>query len=219
MTSTLRPPPAFLTYASDDLAASRYYRLSAGERGLLASMNAAYWAEQGRGLPRQPILLARVTRLDMSEVEQFLTEAVLVHFVADPVDSDLLHSVELQRQARNVLATREKQSAGGQIGALLTNAARQAKRKARPAGKKPKENSASVDVAGTPASPPALPPASTPVGQPRVAEMNERTELQDRERSSGKQTGTTGQRDPWIVEYDQAEAEQCSAAQYRNRRG
>src|SRR5437879_1300244 len=128
----MRPPPHFAIFASDDLASSRYFGLSSGERGLLASMERAYWAEGGRPLPQTPVLLARVTRLDTAEVERFLTPLVMVHFEADETDSGVLHHIELRRQLRNIRAQREKMSAGGQKGAEVTNSKRDGRRKPKP---------------------------------------------------------------------------------------
>ncbi len=169
----LRPPPAYNVYASDDLASSRYYGLSVGERGLLDSMNRAWWVE--RHLPRNPILLARVVRLDTTEVEKYLTPSVLRHFVADEVVPDELHSVELQRQFNHVLEIREKQAIGGKIGAQKTNDQKRARRK-------PKQDKPSDDGTSTPASQ----GASTPASQLWVPE---RTELQRTELQSLKEPG------------------------------
>jgi hypothetical protein len=115
----MRPPPAYQVYAADDLARSEYYGLSSGERGLLDSMQRAYWAEGS--LLRDPKLLARALRLDETEVREYLTEAVLRHFESDESDPTRLHSKELQRQKLNYQVLRERQREGGRVGAAMTN--------------------------------------------------------------------------------------------------
>lgn len=162
----LRPPPSFVTYASDDLSAARYYLLSAGERGLKHSMDLAWWCDGY--LPSEPVQLAFALRLRESDVTPYLTESVLAFFRHDEHDPGTLHSIELERQMNNIRATREKQSEGGKLGADMTN-------KGRRTGRKAKHSKASGNGTAIPASP----PAPVPAGQVRVPERTERTERQD----------------------------------------
>jgi uncharacterized protein YdaU (DUF1376 family) len=115
----MRPPPAYQVYASDDLAKTDYYGLSAGERGVLDSMQRVYWVE-GR-LPTDTRLLALVLRLDENEVHKHFTDAVRRHFESDDGDPAVLHSIELRRQKLENQARREQQSKGGKAGAAITN--------------------------------------------------------------------------------------------------
>jgi hypothetical protein len=170
MTDKRRAPPAYLCYASDDLASSKYFALSCGERGLLDAMNRVWWIE--RRLPKSPSLLARVVRLDVGEVAENLTSAVLSHFVVDVSDPDVLHSVELQRQFSRVIAIREKQAIGGAIGAAMTNAARTTRRRRR----KGKQEQAPAAVAGRPASQGAGQGASRPASPEQNRTEQNRTE-------------------------------------------
>lgn len=195
MTDTFkRPPPGYLVYASDSLASSSFFGLSAGERGLLSSMQMAYWCEGGRGIPRNPILLSRTVRLDTAEVERFLTPQVLLHFETDSVDPDTLHCTELQRQLNNVRIAREKMADGGRKGAATTNNQRDGRRK-------PRRSKPLQQPAGHPASNHAGDPASHPAGSSRGPELS-RDELSRDEKSSsslGKKPNT----DPWVVAYSE----------------
>jgi hypothetical protein len=67
----LRRPPAYQVYASDELAKESYYGLSAGEQGVLDSMQRACWVEDT--VPKDARLLARVIRLEEDDLCQFLT--------------------------------------------------------------------------------------------------------------------------------------------------
>ena len=109
-----RRPPAYQVYAADDLASSRFYALSAGERGVLDSMLRACWVDDA--VPSDPRLLALVLRLQEIDLLPFLTEAVLVHFENDSANPGSLRSRELTRQMMNLMAVRERQRARGQRG-------------------------------------------------------------------------------------------------------
>jgi hypothetical protein len=196
----LRAAPSYATYASDDLARAAWYGLTAGQRGLLESMARAYWVDGG--LPREPRLLPLACRLDPSEVEQVLADAVLAHFEADA--EGRLHHVELRRQLQNIAITREKQSEGGKVGANITNAIRGAKRK-------PKPDAASHRVTSVGAGP----LASTPAGQVRVPERTEMKELNCNS-SLGKRDKDSVP-DPWVADYEQSE--QTTAADYKRATG
>lgn len=62
----LRRPPAYQVYASDDLANEAYFGLTAGERGVLDSMQRACWVNDT--VPSDRRLLAFV--LHLTEVEE-----------------------------------------------------------------------------------------------------------------------------------------------------
>jgi uncharacterized protein YdaU (DUF1376 family) len=160
-------------YASDDLSTSRYFGLSAGERGLLDSMARSYWVE--RSLPCDPRLLARVVRLDHAEVAAFLTPAVLAWFVQE---GDVLHHLELRRQLANIALVRAKQSAGGTVGALITNEKR---------GKR-------------------VHPRVDPQVDSRVSERNEMKELKRQNQSLGRgDSALSVTHSEWVNEYDSAD--------------
>jgi hypothetical protein len=63
----LRRPPAYQTYATDDLASARYYTLTLAERGLLDAMRRVYWADDG--IPADLDSLALSVRRPKEEVE------------------------------------------------------------------------------------------------------------------------------------------------------
>lgn len=122
--SFLRPPPAYQTFASDDLANEAYYDMGLAERGLYDAMMRAVWA--GGSVPKEPTALAKVVRVTPDEVRAALTDKVMKSFIPDPENGDRLINVELRRQAAKLEARRAKQVAGAQ----RTNDAR----KGKPAG-------------------------------------------------------------------------------------
>jgi hypothetical protein len=117
-----RPPPAYLVYASDDLAKSSYYGLSVSERGLLDSMQRVAWVEEE--IPKDAGLLARVVRLPEQEVRESLSKSVLAHFEDAKDRPGFLRSIELGRQMENIRESREAMSTGGKKGAQTTNRTR-----------------------------------------------------------------------------------------------
>ena len=198
----LRAAPAFAVYASDDLARTAWYGLTAGERGLLESMSRVYWVEHR--LPRDPRLLALACRLP-ADVGALLTPAVLAHFEPDAANPDVLHHVELRRQLDNIARTRELQSIGGKRGASTANAKRVAKPKRKLGAA---SNGATGQGAGT--------PAGTPAGQVRVPE---RTELKELNSTSSLKSGDRlVVDDSWVKDYVAAETETTADA-YRKASG
>jgi hypothetical protein len=202
----LRAPPWYATFAADDLARSDWFGLSASERGLLDSMQRAFWIEHQ--LPRQPMLLARVVRLDVAEVERNLTAGVLAHF--EEVDG-VLYSVELHRQLLRVAEIRAKQASGGKVGAAMTNEARRTIRK-------PKRSKTQHHSASTAASRPAGTFAGPPASLVRVSEL-QCTALKGTSslRKDSKPKLTPDQQE-WVAESEQAEREATEAA-YRAAKG
>ena len=111
--------PWYKTYAATDLASSRFFGLSAAERGLLDSMARAYWLDGE--LPQDPRLIARVVRMAEQEVLSALTQGVLGHFEADEARPGVLHHAGLRTQREAVKEGRRRMSIGGQRGAAITN--------------------------------------------------------------------------------------------------
>jgi hypothetical protein len=147
-----RRPPSYAVYASDDLASTRYYPLSAGERGVLDSMQRACWVDDA--VPSDPRLLALVLRLQETDLRPFLTAAVLAHFKQDDVDAGRLLSPELTRQMTNLMGRRELQREGGREGAKTTNGARgKGSRAARSKGSRQRSGQHATTPAGLPATP------------------------------------------------------------------
>lgn len=162
----LRRPPAYQVYAADDLAASRYYPLSAGERGVLDSMLRACWVDDT--VPSNPRLLALVLRLQESDLGPFLSAEVLAHFEQDGGEPGRLRSPELTRQMTNLMEVRKRQRQGGKEGAKITNAARVAPPRATPRkGSRP------------PAS-----PGGRPESRPTSSELNGDEENKEEQKQS-----------------------------------
>lgn len=112
---TMRRPPAYQTYAADDLANVAYYGLSLASRGLFDSMLRAIWVNGH--VPKEPYLLARAIRGDLAEVTQALVPELLGQFIPHDEDPHSLTYPELVRQRNAQEQRREKQRIGGREGA------------------------------------------------------------------------------------------------------
>jgi len=187
----LRRPPAYQVYAADDLAKEAYYGLSAGERGVLDSMQRGCWVEDT--VPKNPVLLARVVRLDHSDLSQFLTPSVLAHFEPVANNQERLRSRELTRQMTNVIEVRERQRLGGKEGAKMTNTRSERPRIA------PRQASGSI--------------ASTPAGRPACPELNRDEERREEQKQSLERDDTMSSHKhaDWLREL--REAEQITATE------
>lgn len=113
-----RKPPAYQTYASDDLASADYYQLTLAERGLLDAMKRVCWVDGS--VLAAPSDLALAIRRPEVEVKSPLSPNVLKHFVPHASDSGRLVCPELDRQRSNLDERRKRQ----QDGAMQTNRAR-----------------------------------------------------------------------------------------------
>lgn len=111
----LRPPPAYLEYASDMLANMEYRMMSLSERGLLDTMKKECWVN--RQVPMSEGDLASYLRVDKSEIETCLTPRVLSFFVDR---SGFLICAELERYREELLERRQRMAAGGQKGGEAT---------------------------------------------------------------------------------------------------
>ena len=174
-----RRPPAYQVYAADDLASSKWYGLSAGERGLLETMQRACWIDDT--VPNDLRLLARVLRLGEGDVLPFLTPAVLAFFVTDEADPSRLRSAELHRQMANIKEIRAKQSKGGRDGAAITNGARNGRQ----------NRLSTKDIRPT-----APPLASQLAGRPAIPELS-RNELS---RVEVSQKQSVGRPTPYLIQ-------------------
>src|SRR5579862_613872 len=115
----LRAPPAYQTYASDDLASERYFGLSFAERGLLDAMRRACWVSRDGTVPATAAALAVFVRASEADVRHALTSRVLDWFVPSP-DGTRLVEPDLQRQRDACHSKRQAQANG----AAATNAKR-----------------------------------------------------------------------------------------------
>lgn len=111
-----RDPPAYQTYASDDLASERYYSLPLSQRGLLDSIMRTCWVNGSA--PDDPQALAFAIRSTVDEVREHLTQAVRDHFTVG--EDGRLMNPELERQRSNMIVRQESLSRG----AAKTNAKR-----------------------------------------------------------------------------------------------
>lgn len=111
----MRRPPAYQTYASDDLASEAYYGLSLASRGLFDAMLRVIWVNGY--VPKEAQLLAKAVRADLDDVTTALTPALVDQFVTLDSDRNRLTHPELERQRTQLEHRREKQRNGGREGA------------------------------------------------------------------------------------------------------
>lgn len=103
----LRLWPAYLTYASDDLASEKYCRMSALERGVLDAMRRAQWVSEDGSIPADIEGLAFVTRLPEEEVRLALRSTRLLSYFEEA--NGRLIERDLRGQRADRTAIRQKQ--------------------------------------------------------------------------------------------------------------
>ncbi len=108
MKTAPRRPPAFQVYASDDLAASRFYGLSLAERGLFDSIERVIWCEDS--IPADIAGIALAVRRPEDEVRDALTDRLRLHFRPVEGNPSRMTCPELCRQMARLLDQRRKQS-------------------------------------------------------------------------------------------------------------
>jgi hypothetical protein len=113
--SAMRKPPAYQTYASDDLASEGYYGMSLASRGLYDAMLRVIWVDGY--VPKDPALLAKAVRAEATEVKEALVPGLLAQFEPLRGDPGRLTYPELERQRGNYQLLREQQRLGGKKGA------------------------------------------------------------------------------------------------------
>lgn len=96
-----RAPPAYLVYASDDLAKAGYYTLSLAERGLFEAMYRVIWCDGS--IPADAAGIALAVRRPEPEVQAGLTEALLSRFEPLAEGSFRLVSPDLNQQMKRLL--------------------------------------------------------------------------------------------------------------------
>ena len=111
----MRRPPAYQTYASDDLASEGYYGLGLASRGLFDAMLRAIWVNGY--VPKEPALLAKAVRAELAEVTAALVPQLMEQFDALQTEPRRLTYSELERQRTNLQLQRERQRLGGKKGA------------------------------------------------------------------------------------------------------
>lgn len=117
-----RQAPAYQEYAASMLANVQFRMLSLAERGLLYTMRLECWVNHG--LPENPMTLAKVIGFDATEVSQALP-AVMPFFKSQ---DGMISCPELDDYRAHLLGIRERQSAGGKLGAEQTNGKRTSSR-------------------------------------------------------------------------------------------
>lgn len=117
-----RQAPAYQEYAASMLANVQFRMLSLAERGLLYTMRLECWVNHV--LPENPVTLAKVIGFDATEVSQALP-AVMPLFKSQ---DGMITCPELDDYRAHLLGIRERQSAGGKLGADQTNGKRTSSR-------------------------------------------------------------------------------------------
>lgn len=115
------PPPAFQTFASDDMASEVWRLASLAERGLLDSMKRYCWVNNT--VPADKDQLARALGLNVIEVERSHGNLIAANFARHPHDETRLFCPDLERQKQEMLLRRTKQAEGGREGGKRTQAA------------------------------------------------------------------------------------------------
>jgi hypothetical protein len=146
-----RTPPAYQEYASDLISRIEYRTMTLSQRGLLYSMKLECWVN--KFLPESPDLLARMLGFDPHEVGADIPY-VMAFF---DVENGMIFSPDLEAYRVHLDLIRERQAAGGKVGAAKTNA-RKTRTKQGIASKSP----------GKPTSNPTGKPTSNPRVDPRV---------------------------------------------------
>jgi hypothetical protein len=136
-----RPPPAYQTYASDDLASKWYFQMTLAERGLYDAMLRVQWIDGY--VPSDPEELAAVVRRPVKEVHEALSSGrVVERFEESCGDHRCLIHTLLRDQRERQMLRRELQAEGGRHTAA--SKARQAARQAaKQDGKQPADLAAS----------------------------------------------------------------------------
>lgn len=111
-----RKAPAYLVYASDDLANQAYYALELNERGLLDSMRRGCWVAADGTVPADPAELAIVVRRPESEVRAALSPRLLALF--QETRDGALFDPELREQREATERVRNAQSEGARLANL-----------------------------------------------------------------------------------------------------
>ena len=108
-----RPPPAYQEYAASMLASNAFRMMDLSTRGLLYTLRLEYWI--GNPLPADPVMLAKILRLDAAVVSSALVElGDLVLF-----NEGMINIPELDDYRQHLSGIRKKQSIGGKEGAQI----------------------------------------------------------------------------------------------------
>jgi len=113
--SQKRALPAYLEYASDILANTRYRLMSISEKGLWDLMRKECWVNYS--LPSDHTALAKILNMSSEELQFCLTERVLYFFI---IEDGQIFSPELENYRASILLRRELQAKGGSKGGLKT---------------------------------------------------------------------------------------------------
>lgn len=110
-----RPPPAYMEYAAAMLSDIRFRLMSPAERGVLYTIRLECWVNNG--VPSDPTILAKILGFDSVLIASSLP-AVLKFLERN---GDLLVCPDLEDYRAHLKGVREKQAAGGRLGAATTN--------------------------------------------------------------------------------------------------
>ncbi len=178
----MRRPPAYQTYASDDLASEAYYGLSLASRGLFDAMLRVIWVNGY--VPKEPHVLAKAVRADPVEATSALVPELLEQFVPFQDDPRRLTYPELDRQRANLERQRQQQRVGGKKGAN------------RRYGRRPGSGN----------------PMGQPMGpEMKCNELNRTDKKRTRSLSKDPFSSTDGEIDSWRMEYADAEGKLAEA--------
>lgn len=113
-----REAPCYQEYAASMMARVEYRTMSMAARGLLYSMRLECWVN--RGVPKNPVALARILGFESKELEAALPE--VMPFFA--IKKDMIVCPELDDYRTHLEDIRKKQAAGGKRGAAIVNGKR-----------------------------------------------------------------------------------------------
>lgn len=108
-----RPPPAYQEYAASMLSNNNFRMMGLDARGLLYTLRLEYWVENP--LPSDPVILAKILRLDPDSLCQALRE--IGDLIA--IEGQMIKIPELDNYRKHLAEVREKQSSGGREGAAI----------------------------------------------------------------------------------------------------
>ena len=111
-----REPPAYQEYAATIMAKVQYRAMSLEERGLLYTMRLECWVNEC--LPSDEPRLAKVIGYSIEEIKRCLPAVKNFFYLA----GGSLRCKELDDYRAHLESRTQKQSAGGRLGAQITNA-------------------------------------------------------------------------------------------------
>ena len=117
------PAPCYQVYAANRLASLPFRQADLATRGLISTMEMECWVNLR--LPSDPVALAKVLGFNAEEITACLPAAILFF----SIDENGIFSPQLEDYRAHLNEIRDKQRAGGKIGANITNRKRKHSKK------------------------------------------------------------------------------------------